>query len=94
MRTIVRTPSSTPVVAPKPRPACAGADPELFFVHALSTLQIARAKAICATCPLVASCLEGALERGEEHGVWGGLTEDERRALKRRAVRGHLADAA
>ncbi|MFD7095788.1 WhiB family transcriptional regulator [Streptomyces xanthophaeus] len=94
MRTIVRTPSSTPAATPKPRPNCAGADPELFFAHALSNLQTARAKAICATCPLIASCLEGALERGEEYGVWGGLTEDERRSLKRRAARGQLADAA
>ncbi|MCX4784463.1 WhiB family transcriptional regulator [Streptomyces sp. NBC_01264] len=94
MRTIVRTSSSTPVAAPKPRPACAGADPAQFFAHALSTLQIARAKALCATCPLIASCLEGALERGEEYGVWGGLTEDERRSLKRRAVRGQIASAA
>ncbi|MFK0223277.1 WhiB family transcriptional regulator [Streptomyces vinaceus] len=87
MRTIVRTPSTQAAPVAKPRPACAGADPELFFAHALSTLQIARAKELCATCPLMASCLEGALERGEEYGVWGGLTEDERRSLKRRAVR-------
>nr|WSW49819.1 WhiB family transcriptional regulator [Streptomyces sp. NBC_01001] len=94
MRTIVGTPSGTPAATSKPRPSCAGADPELFFAHALSTLQIERAKAICATCPLMASCLDGALERGEEYGVWGGLTEDERSSLKRRAARGHIASAA
>ncbi|MFK0016206.1 WhiB family transcriptional regulator [Streptomyces sp. NPDC091027] len=93
MRTIVRTASNPTTDSEKPRPACAGADPELFFAHALS-MQIARAKAICATCPLVSSCLDGALERGEEYGVWGGLTEDERRSLKRRAARGRVASAA
>ncbi|MFF1498088.1 WhiB family transcriptional regulator [Streptomyces sp. NPDC058304] len=78
----------------RPRPACAGADPELFFAHALSILQIARAKAVCATCPLKVSCLEGALERGEEFGVWGGLSEDERRALKHRTARNPARSAA
>lgn len=33
-------------------------------------------------------------QAGEEHGVWGGLTEDERRSLKRRATRGHIVGAA
>ncbi|MFE2879618.1 WhiB family transcriptional regulator [Streptomyces roseus] len=94
MRTIVSNSSRPVAPVAKPRPACAGADPELFFAHALSTLQIARAKTICAACPLMASCLDGALERGEEYGVWGGLTEDERRSLKRRAARGHVASAA
>lgn len=94
MRTIVRTPSSKPAAAPKPRPACVGVDPELFFAHALSTLQIARAKAVCRSCPLRAACLEDALERGEEHGVWGGTDEDERRLMKRGAALDRIASAA
>ena len=42
----------------------------LFFSEQLD--DIARAKAICATCPLQAPCLAGALERREPWGVWGG----------------------
>jgi len=41
----------------------------------------ARAKAICATCPVEERCREEALGRGEIHGIWGGLTEKERRAV-------------
>src|SRR4051812_9192389 len=44
------------------------------------------AKAICADCPVITQCREGALERREQHGVWGGLDEDERLALKRRSL--------
>jgi WhiB family redox-sensing transcriptional regulator len=43
---------------------------ELFFSEQIP--DIVRAKAICATCPLLASCLAGALERREPWGVWGG----------------------
>ncbi|WP_407842096.1 WhiB family transcriptional regulator (plasmid) [Streptomyces sp. DSM 116496] len=95
MRTIVRTsPKQAPVA--KSRPACAsvGVDPELFFAHALSTFKTARAKAICRACPLRAACLEGALERGEEYGVWGGTDEDERRLMKRGAALDRIASAA
>lgn len=40
-----------------------------------------RAKAICASCSVRRSCLEYALRIREPHGIWGGLTETERRAL-------------
>ena len=43
---------------------------ELFFSDQIP--DIVRAKRICATCPLIVSCLEGALERREPWGVWGG----------------------
>jgi WhiB family redox-sensing transcriptional regulator len=43
---------------------------QLFFSDSLD--DIARAKAICASCPLAAPCLEGAIERREPWGVWGG----------------------
>lgn len=54
-----------------------------------SVAWIEDAKAICRRCPddVVASCLAFALEHGHEAGVWGGLSEDERRALKRKAAR-------
>ncbi|GAA2417857.1 WhiB family transcriptional regulator [Streptomyces mauvecolor] len=77
----------SPAIVERPRPACAGEDPELFFAHGASSPRIARAQAICRRCPLLVSCHQGALERDEEYGVWGGLTEDERRSLKRGARR-------
>ena len=43
----------------------------------------AKAKAICARCPVRDACLAYALDTGEAFGVWGGLTEDERRAMLR-----------
>jgi WhiB family redox-sensing transcriptional regulator len=48
----------------------AGTMSGLFFSEELQ--DIARAKAICAKCPVIAECLEGALERREPWGVWGG----------------------
>jgi len=44
-----------------------------------------RAKAICAECPVKTHCLDEALRIGEPHGIWGGLTESERRELAERA---------
>ena len=66
---------------------CRNEDPELFFPIGTSgpaLLQIAEAKAVCHRCPVSAECLRWALDSGQDYGVWGGLTEDERRALKRR----------
>jgi WhiB family transcriptional regulator, redox-sensing transcriptional regulator len=79
---------STDVIE-RPRAACTGEDPELFFPigdTGPALLQIEEAKAVCRRCPLIESCLEGALDRNES-GVWGGLSEKERRSLKRRAAR-------
>lgn len=44
-----------------------------------------KAKALCATCPVIRDCLEWALTVQERHGVWGGLTEPERMRLLGRA---------
>ncbi|MEU8892926.1 WhiB family transcriptional regulator [Streptomyces sp. NPDC048442] len=68
------------------RPACETADPELFFAHRLATWEIDQAKAICAVCSLKVTCLRDALDRGEEYGIWGGLSEGERRTFKRRTA--------
>ncbi|WP_030024961.1 WhiB family transcriptional regulator, partial [Streptomyces monomycini] len=46
--------------------------------------QIADAKAVCRRCPVLAVCQEWALAVGEEYGVWGGLSETERRNIRRR----------
>ena len=73
--------------------ACQGENPELFFPigsTAAAVFQLAEAKQICARCPVQGPCLEWALLTGTEYGVWGGLSEDERRALGRRAARSRL----
>lgn len=70
------------------RAACRDEDPELFFPigdGALAQAQMERAKAICARCPVVRECLAWALKTGQDAGVWGGLTEQERRQLRRDA---------
>jgi len=74
--------------------ACLTVDPELFFPvgntgPALD--QIDKAKQVCAQCPVVENCLQYAIESNQDSGVWGGLSEDERRALKRRAARARRA---
>jgi WhiB family redox-sensing transcriptional regulator len=69
---------------------CREEDPELFFPignTGPSLLQIEEAKAVCRRCPVLDQCLQWAFESGQDHGVWGGLSEDERRAMKRRAAR-------
>ncbi|WP_343245011.1 WhiB family transcriptional regulator [Streptomyces sp. SID14478] len=63
------------------RAECRTADPETLFVEGAA--QVA-AKRICSACPVRTECLSHALDQRIEHGVWGGLTERERRALLRR----------
>lgn len=70
--------------------ACRDEDPELFFPVSNmgpGAQQTARAKAVCARCPVRAECLSYALENGLDHGIFGGLTEHERRDLVRRERR-------
>lgn len=67
--------------------ACRSADPDLFFpVSALgpSMEQVARAKSVCATCPVTRECLDFALATRQIHGVWGGTSEQERERLRQR----------
>jgi WhiB family redox-sensing transcriptional regulator len=40
-----------------------------------------RAKSVCATCPVIGPCLQHAIRADERYGVWGGLTQDERRSI-------------
>ncbi len=61
--------------------ACRGTDPDTLFV--LGAAQN-RAKAICLGCSVRTECLADALDNRVEFGVWGGMTERERRALLRR----------
>ena len=66
--------------------ACIGEDPELFFPVGSTgpaLEQVERAKAVCRTCEVVEHCLEWALDSNQDAGVWGAMSEDERRALRR-----------
>lgn len=60
--------------------ACASVDPEAFFPNKGGSTR--EAKDICAKCEVRDFCLEEALENDERFGVWGGLTEQERKKLK------------
>jgi WhiB family transcriptional regulator, redox-sensing transcriptional regulator len=67
--------------------ACRSADPDLFFpvsAAGAGRAEIAYAKAICARCVIRQQCLGYALASRQEHGIWGGTTEDERRAIRGR----------
>lgn len=61
--------------------ACRSTDPEKLFAEAA---QQNRAKTVCVGCPVRTECLTEALDNRVEFGVWGGMTERERRALLRR----------
>ncbi|WP_314220529.1 WhiB family transcriptional regulator [Streptomyces zaehneri] len=66
---------------------CRNEDPDLFFPIGTSgpaLLQTEQAKTVCRRCPVREQCLEWAMETEQTLGVWGGTSEDERRALKRR----------
>lgn len=70
--------------------ACQGLDPQIFFPAEDDEAQIALAKAVCDGCMVRDSCLEYAIEQREHEGVWGGLTDRERRRLVRRRRRERL----
>ncbi len=76
------------------RAACLTEDPELFFPIGNSgpaLAQVELAKSVCARCAVTDTCLKWALETGQDSGVWGGLSEEERRSLKRRTARARRA---
>ena len=69
---------------------CLSVDPELFFPignTGPAIAQAAEAKAVCRECAVQAICLQWALDNNQDSGVWGGMSEEERRSLKRRAAR-------
>ncbi|GAB3048193.1 WhiB family transcriptional regulator [Sediminivirga luteola] len=63
---------------------CAQTDPEAFFPEKGGSTR--EAKQVCNSCEVKAQCLEYALANDERFGIWGGLSERERRKLKKRAV--------
>ncbi|MBM9433420.1 WhiB family transcriptional regulator [Flaviflexus equikiangi] len=76
------------------RAACLTEDPELFFPIGNSgpaLAQVEQAKAVCHRCDVRDVCLKWALETGQDAGVWGGMSEEERRSLKRRTARARRA---
>lgn len=67
------------------RAACNAVDPEAFFPHQHANAN--QARAVCAGCPVREQCLDYALDTGQRHGVWGGLSERERRRERGRRKR-------
>ena len=63
------------------RALCAQTDPEAFFPEKGGSTR--EAKKVCRSCEVRAECLEYALEHDERFGIWGGLSERERRRIKR-----------
>lgn len=64
-----------------PHGLCTESDPDALFVQGKAQRA---AKVVCRACPVIAECLADALDNRTEFGVWGGMTERERRALLRR----------
>lgn len=62
---------------------CAQTDPEAFFPEKGGSTR--EAKRVCQSCTVRTECLEYALAHDERFGIWGGLSERERRKLKRAA---------
>jgi WhiB family redox-sensing transcriptional regulator len=68
--------------------ACRHEDPDLFFPignTGPALVQHEQAKAVCRRCPVREPCLQWALDTAQTLGIWGGTSENERRALRRRA---------
>ena len=68
---------------------CRDTDPELFFpvgTTGNALVQIDNAKEVCGECPSSQGCLDFALDTNQDSGVWGGLTEEERRVIRRKRV--------
>ena len=66
------------------RALCAQTDPEAFFPEKGGSTR--EAKRVCLSCEVRVECLEFALENDERFGIWGGLSERERRRVKRQAI--------
>ncbi|AWI33090.1 hypothetical protein DDW44_17795 [Streptomyces tirandamycinicus] len=74
-----------PAVNPLSGAACTGTDTDAFFDGTPSGTELA--KRTCMGCLVRTKCLELALDRGDRFGIFGGLTADERRMLRRREAR-------
>ena len=63
---------------------CLGVDPDLFFPERGASTR--EAKEVCRGCIVRNDCLEFALANGEKFGIWGGMSERERRRIRRQRV--------
>jgi WhiB family transcriptional regulator, redox-sensing transcriptional regulator len=77
-------PQPTPPDHWQERAACFGIDPDVFFP--ISEEEAGPALTYCRICRIREECLAWALKNGERYGVWGGLTEQQRRRLQRRVA--------
>ncbi len=84
MRELFLLESGTDEAGWQDRALCAQTDPEAFFPEKGGSTR--EAKKVCLTCEVRQECLEAALDNDERFGIWGGLSERERRKLKKRAV--------
>lgn len=92
MTTTTRLPTTPAATSTdwRTRAACGNEDPDLFFPNGTTSIavdQAEEAKAVCRRCPVAGQCLGWALETGQESGIWGGLTEQERRRMFRLRTR-------
>jgi WhiB family redox-sensing transcriptional regulator len=71
------------------RGLCGQVDPELFFPEKGGSTKEARR--VCMACEVRVQCLDWALETGERTGIWGGVSERERRRMKPAAQPGEVA---
>lgn len=76
--------SDTEEMSWQERALCAQTDPEAFFPEKGGSTR--EAKKVCQSCEVRVDCLEYALLMDERFGIWGGLSERERRRLKKRAI--------
>ena len=77
------------------RAACLEEDPDLFFPvgnTGSALLQIEKARSVCDRCEVAQICLSWAVTSRQQDGVWGGRSDEERRAQKRRTARARRAD--
>ena len=68
---------------------CRDTDPALFFpvgTTGNALVQIDHAKNTCSECRVAQECLDFALDTNQDSGIWGGLTEEERRVIRRERV--------
>ncbi len=76
--------SDVEVLTWQERALCAQTDPEAFFPEKGGSTR--EAKRVCLSCDVRVECLDYALSQDERFGIWGGLSERERRRLKRKAI--------
>lgn len=66
---------------------CRDTDPDLFFpvgTTGLALVQVEHAKRVCGQCAVADACLDFALATNQDSGIWGGLSEEERRVIRRK----------